>query len=54
MVKAVALDIDGTITRPDGTIPPESWGAIRELEENGIKVILVSGNAICVLLGLRH
>jgi len=54
MVKAVALDIDGTITRPEGTIPPESWGAIRELEENGIKVILVSGNAICVLLGLRH
>ncbi len=54
MLRAVALDIDGTITRPDGTIPPESWGAIHKLEKNGVKVILVSGNAICVLLGLKH
>ncbi|RLF02916.1 MAG: phosphoglycolate phosphatase [Thermoprotei archaeon] len=54
MIKAVALDIDGTITNENGVIPPEAWKAIKELEENSVRVILCSGNAACVLLGLRR
>ncbi len=54
MFKAVALDIDGTITDEKGRIPPESWASIKLLEDAGFKVILSSGNAMPVLLGLRY
>jgi len=51
-LKAAAIDIDKTITR-HGIIPAPVVAALRKLEENGIKVILASGNALPVVSGLR-
>jgi phosphoglycolate phosphatase (TIGR01487 family) len=52
MIKAVATDIDGTLTDCEDYICIEAISAIRELEERGIKVILCSGNALCVMKAL--
>jgi hypothetical protein len=52
LIKAVATDVDGTITDCEEKIDIESIKAIRKLEEAGIKVSLCSGNALCVLKGL--
>lgn len=51
-IKAVALDIDGTITTKNRRIPPESVEAIQKLEEKGIPVILASGNVLPIAYGL--
>lgn len=51
-LKAAAVDIDKTITM-HGVIPAPVVAALRKLEENGIKVILASGNALPVISGLR-
>ncbi len=55
-IKVVATDVDGTLTVDRGNylIHRDAIDAIRELEENGIKVILVSGNTIPVLFGLSR
>jgi len=52
-VKALATDVDGTITDSRKRISHEAIRAIRTLEENGIPVILTSGNPLCVLKTLR-
>lgn len=52
MIKAVATDIDGTLTDCEDYICIEAITAIRELEERGISVILCSGNALCVTKAL--
>ena len=49
----LALDIDGTITDKHERIPFESIDYIRRIGNKGIKIVLVSGNAICVLIGLK-
>jgi len=49
MIKAIALDIDGTITDNNSILCLEAISIIRKLEENKIKVILSSGNALCVV-----
>ncbi len=51
-IKAVALDIDGTITTKNRRVPPESVEAIQKLEEAEIPVILASGNVLPVAYGL--
>jgi len=53
-IKAVALDIDGTITTKNRRIPPESVEAIQKLEEAEIPVILASGNVLPIAYGLAQ
>ncbi len=55
-IKVVATDVDGTLTIDRGNylIHRDVIDAIRELEENNIKIILVSGNTIPVLFGLSR
>jgi Cof subfamily protein (haloacid dehalogenase superfamily) len=43
MIKLVATDIDGTILIPEGEFTPGVKSCIKELEERGIKVVLVTG-----------
>ena len=52
MIKVVATDVDGTITDCKEALDVEAITAIRELEKNGIRVMLCSGNALCVLKAL--
>lgn len=54
MLKAVATDVDGTITDSRSIIDIEAIEAIRRLEGSGIRVILCSGNALCVLKALSR
>jgi len=56
MIKAVATDIDGTLTisRNDYKLSLEAIEAIRALEKHCIPVILISGNALPVVIGLSR
>ncbi len=54
MIRAVATDVDGTITNYKDELYLEAINAIRELECAGITVILCSGNALCVLKALAR
>jgi phosphoglycolate phosphatase len=47
LIKAIALDVDGTITDEKRRLCPSSLEAIRESEERGIPVIIVTGNILC-------
>lgn len=53
-VKAVATDIDGTLTDDKERISCKAIKAIRNLESRGIPVILASGNTLCVLKTLKN
>ncbi|MFX0096876.1 MAG: phosphoglycolate phosphatase [Candidatus Hodarchaeota archaeon] len=48
MFRAVATDIDGTITYANKHLSFEAINEIRQLEEKGIPVILVTGHMFCV------
>lgn len=43
MIAAVALDLDGTLLRPDETISERSLAALRACRERGLKVIVATG-----------
>ena len=43
MIKMIATDIDGTILKWSFQFSPEVKKCIKELDENGIKVVLVTG-----------
>ncbi len=43
-IKAVAVDIDGTITDPGRRLSLDAVRALRDVEDRGIPVILASGN----------
>ncbi|MEM2110183.1 MAG: phosphoglycolate phosphatase [Candidatus Odinarchaeota archaeon] len=47
MFKAIATDIDGTLTDSRLRIDPEAIIKIREFEDNNIPVILISGHGLC-------
>jgi phosphoglycolate phosphatase len=47
LIKAIAVDVDGTITDGKRRLCPSSLEAIRESEERGIPVIIVTGNILC-------
>jgi len=53
VIRAVATDIDGTLAPGDRDIPLEAIKAMRDLEANGMPVILASGNPYPSLMGLR-
>lgn len=46
MIKAIAIDIDGTFINSDERIPPENIYAIEAAEEKGIKIIFASGRTL--------
>ncbi|WP_457752200.1 phosphoglycolate phosphatase [Thermococcus sp.] len=46
MIKAISLDIDGTITYKDRTISIDALEAIRLAEKLGLPVMLVTGNSV--------
>lgn len=43
MIKLVAVDVDGSLVRDDGTISREDKQAVKDLENAGIKVMVVTG-----------
>ena len=43
MIKMIATDIDGTILNWDGNFSPKVIECIRKLDDDGIKVVLVTG-----------
>ncbi len=47
IMKAIALDIDGTITDPSRKLCLSALKAIRKSEDMGLPVILVTGNILC-------
>lgn len=53
-VKVLATDVDGTLTDKNYKISLEAVKYLRILEEKGFPVILVSGNALCVLKTLQR
>jgi len=48
MIRALACDIDGTITDEQRRLDPEALNMIRQIEEQGVPVILATGNILCV------
>ncbi|RLF14121.1 MAG: phosphoglycolate phosphatase [Thermoprotei archaeon] len=51
-VRAVAVDVDGTITDGSMKLSTAAVEAIRRLEESGVRVMLASHNALCVVKAL--
>ncbi|AGB01811.1 phosphoglycolate phosphatase [Methanoregula formicica] len=49
MLKALITDIDGTITGPDRRIHTGAIETIRSLVDDGVEVVLASGNASCLM-----
>jgi hypothetical protein len=47
MFRAVAVDIDGTLTDEKRRLHLEAVRKVREIEERGIPVILATGNILC-------
>lgn len=56
MVRVLATDIDGTITvdRTTTMVDLEAVRYMRILEEHGVRVVLVSSNALPVVVGLKR
>ena len=50
-IKAIAMDIDGTLTNDDKVISPRTREKLLEVQERGIKLILASGRPV---QGLRR
>ncbi len=48
MIKAVAIDIDGTLTDADRKLDLGAVEKVRELEKRDIPVILATGNVLCI------
>jgi hypothetical protein len=57
LIKAIAIDIDGTMTYRDRRLDVASVGAVRKAEAAGLPVVLATGNvlryaeAVAILLG---
>lgn len=52
MLQAVITDIDGTLTDDRRRLSTCAIETIRKLQDNGVEVILASGNTSCILKGL--
>ena len=59
MIRLVAIDLDGTLLRTDGTVPASAREAVRAAEQAGLRVVLVTGRppravrAVVEALGIR-
>lgn len=54
MLKALACDIDGTLTDPHRRIDTAAIECLRALVDRGILVVLASGNTVCFLDALAR
>ena len=52
--RAVVTDVDGTLTGLDRRIDPRAIRAVRALEEQGIPVVLATGNVLPIALALHR
>lgn len=52
VLRAVITDIDGTLTDERRRLNLQAVQTIRTLQDNGVEVILASGNTSCILKGL--
>ncbi|HWQ64512.1 MAG TPA: phosphoglycolate phosphatase [Methanospirillum sp.] len=52
MLRAVITDIDGTLTDEKRRLSTCAIETIRRLQDNGVQVVLASGNTSCILKGL--
>lgn len=48
MIKAIAIDVDGTLTDKNRRINLRAVEKIREIEEKGVPIILATGNVLCL------
>ncbi len=48
MIKAIAIDIDGTLSDEKRRLGLGAVEKVRELEERGVPIILATGNILCV------
>ncbi len=53
-VKAVAVDIDGTLADGERSISLEAVAALRQVERSGVPVMLASGNVLPIAFGLSQ
>jgi len=53
-VKALAIDVDGTLTDTDRNASLEAVAALRKVERAGIHVMLASGNVLPIAFGLSQ
>lgn len=52
--KIAFFDIDGTLTRPDGSISPAVIDAVQNVANNGVRVVLASGRPTFGMLPLAE
>ncbi len=45
--KLLAMDVDGTLIRPDQIIPPETVDAVAEAQAAGVRIVLATGRSYC-------
>lgn len=50
--KALALDLDGTLTDSHKNIPPKNKAAVQKAMDLGVKIILISGRPVMGIAGL--
>lgn len=53
-VKAVAVDVDGTLTDDSRRVSLEAVAALREVEDSGVHVMLASGNVLPIAYALAN
>lgn len=53
-IKAIILDVDGTLTDRGRRLSLDAAAALRELSDAGIPVILATGNVLPIALGLHR
>ena len=54
MQKMAFFDIDGTLTRPDGSIAPAVIAAVKAAAKKGVKIVLASGRPTFGMLELAR
>ncbi|MCL2092446.1 MAG: Cof-type HAD-IIB family hydrolase [Micrococcales bacterium] len=50
----VALDVDGTVLRYDGTVSPQVRAALDEVRAAGLHVVLATGRSVAALVPVAH
>ena len=50
MIKAIVMDMDGTLLDPNNKIMPNTKRALMQLQERGIQLILASGRSYTRLM----
>lgn len=53
-VRAVALDVDGTVASDDHSVTPRTLRALRGVQDSGIAVILLTGRVRSSALGIAY